>query len=488
MRPPFVSVAVLLAALAAPAVAQDGGGAPPAPPAPAPPAGAPAAKKAPKDPGRAVATRIEESLRNLFAGGDASRESVRRALETAVAEWSLDAKEDPLRSVKWWRTALAAALPSHTKKSGIFEEKVPHLEGREARLWVSLPKSYGPKATSPLVLCVLDADQDPKRAIPAAYGDLLKEWIVLAIVADPKSSGLDLEKEPWLTALGLRWAVENLRVDRDRVVLDASPEHANLALNLGAEWAVHFSGVVLRGPSASTNLAPNLALCGTAVVAAENPTDAQKKSADAVKAAAPSAASVPAGKEAPAAIQKWISELPPRRISAGEASAPWRARPQGGETWGYWLWVFRAAEAKKDRLVSVQIKRDAAAGVVDLVADNLAEGCLLLNDDLLDLDREITVRVNGTQVWKGKPERSLKTAIYWIEQTGERTLFAPAEVRFTVPADARAPKKAAGGGPPPAAPGEAPKNGETPEPPGSGSPREPDKSPGTPPEAPKEGG
>jgi hypothetical protein len=483
MRPPFVSVAVLVAALAVPAAAQDGGGAPPAPPA-----GPAAAKKAPKDPGRAVATRIEESLRNLFAGGDASRESVRRALDTAVAEWSVDAKEDPLRSVKWWRTALAAALPSNTKKSGIFEEKVPHLEGREARLWVSLPKSYGPKATSPLVLCVLDPGDDPKRVLPAVYGDLLKEWIVIAVIADAKASGLDIAKEPWLTALGLRWAVENLRVDRDRVVLDAAPGQANLALNLGAEWAVHFAGVVLRGPSVTTNLAPNLALCGTAVVSAENGTDAQKKAADAIKAAAPSAASVPAGKEAQAAIQKWISELPPRRISTGDAPAPWRARPQGGETWGYWLWVFRPAEAKKDRLVSVEMKRDAATGVVDLVADNLAEGCLLLNDDLLDLDREITVRVNGTQVWKGKPERSLKTAIYWIEQTGERTLFAPAEVRFTVPADARAPKKAAGGPPPaapaaggaesppaapPAPPPEAPKGGD---------------APPKPPEAPKEGG
>jgi hypothetical protein len=472
MRSPRFTAALLIAALAAPAFAQDGGGAPPAP-APAPAGGAPA-KKPPKDPGRAVATRIEESLRNLFAGGDASRESVRRALDTAVAEWGADAKEDPLRSVKWWRAALAAALPSNTKRSGIFEEKVPHLEGREARLWVSLPKSYGPKGAFPLVLCVLDADQDPKKAIPAAYGELLKDWIVLAVVADPKASGLDIAKEPWLTALGLRWAVENLRVDRDRVVLDAAPEHSNLALMLGAEWAVHFSGVVLRAPSVATNLVPNLALCGTAIVAADEPTPAQTKTADAVKAAVPATAMVPAGKEAPAAIQKWISELPPRRISAGEAPAPWRARPQGGETWGYWVWVFRAADAKKDRLVSVEMKRDPAAGTIDLVADNLAEGCLLLNDDLLDLDRDVTVRVNGTQVWKGRPARSLRTAIYWIEQTGERTLFAPAEVRFTVPADARAPKKAANGPPPPAAPGA-----------GGGGDAAP---PAKPPEAPKEGG
>ena len=33
---------------------------------------------------------------------------------------------------------------------------------------------------------------------------------------------MDLMREPWLAAVGLRWALDNLRVDGERVVLDAT--------------------------------------------------------------------------------------------------------------------------------------------------------------------------------------------------------------------------------------------------------------------------
>jgi hypothetical protein len=76
--------------------------------------------------------------------------------------------------------------------------------------------------------------------------------------------------------------------------------------------------------------------------------------------------------------------------------------------------------------------------------------------------------VNGREVWKGKPERQVRTALYWIGQTGERTLFVPAEVRFTVPTDLQSPKKdgATPGGddgappPPPPPPPPAPGSGD----------------------------
>jgi len=449
MRHLMRTAAVLLGtALAASASAQDAP--PPAPPAP--PA-APAAKKPPKEPPKAAETRILEALREVFGGG-AAAVAARASLEGAIAEWGAEAKEDPLRAVKWWKGALASALSNPIKKTGIFEEKVPLAEGKEAHLWVSVPKSHGPKAACPAILSILAADQDPKKALPALYGDLLKEWIVVAVVADPKAAGFDVVKEPWTAALGLRWAVEHLRVDRDRVVLDAAPAQANLALSLGAEWAVHFAGVVLRGPSATTPLASNLGLCGVALVEPAASSEAHAKAAEAVKAAVPAAAAVPAGDAGAAALHQWMADLPPRRISQpGPEGYSWRTRPQGGEPWGYWLWVFRAADSKKDHLVAVKVKRDVEKGVVDIESDNLAEGVLLLNDEVVDLDREVTVRVNGKEIWKGKPERSVKTALYWIGQTGERTLFVPAEVRFTVEEVSVAPKKAAGPAPAPGAAG-----------------------------------
>jgi hypothetical protein len=368
--------------------------------------------------------------------------------------------------VKWWKGALAGTLQPKVKKTGVFEEKISLAEGKEARIWVSVPRSHGPKTLSPLLLTVLAADQEAKKALPALYGDLLKDWIVVALPADAKAAGFDVVREPWLAALGLRWAVENLRVDRDRVVLDAAPAVSNLALALGAEWTVHFAGVVLRAPTGTNPLSANLGLCAVALVEPVPGADAHAKAVEALKAAVPAAASVPAGDAGTAPLQKWIGEVPARRLpQAGAEPLSWRTRPQGGEPWGYWLWVFRAADAKKDRLVTVTLRRDAEKGIVDLESDNLAEGILLLNDDLVDLDREVQVRVNGREVFRGKPARSAKTALYWIGQTGERTLFVPAEIRFTVPADAVAPKKA--GGDPPPAPAPA---GE----PGPEAPKEPD--------------
>ncbi len=446
----LAALPVLAALLAADARAQDGGGgAPPVPPVPP----AAAAKKAPKDPPRTVAVRIEDSLKSVFSGSAAARLAARASLEASVEEWAADAKDDPLRAAKWWRSALAGTLPSANRRSGLTEEKYEYLENREARLWASVPKSYSPKSASPMLLVILDRGEDPKRVLPMLYGDLQKDWIVVAVVADPKEAGIDVAKEPWLAGVGLKWAIENLRVDRDRVVLDATGATSNLALSLGAEWAVQFAGCVLRGPTASSPLLSNLALGGTLFVTPEAMTEPQRKVLDEVRTAVPAATVVAEGKTAAESVQKWIAGLPPRRIAAAETTTfSWKSRPQDGEPWGYWIWKIRAGEAKKERLVSATFTRDPVAGTVDIASDNLAEGILLLNDDLLDLDRPVAVRVNGREVWTGKAERRLKTALYWIGQTGERTLWAPAEIRFTVPSDAQAPpapKKEAGASPPP---------------------------------------
>jgi len=441
-------LAIALAAAAAPAAAQDGG-APPAPPGPAPaPAPAAAQHKPVKDPSKAVVGRIEDALKGVFAASAAGRLSARAGLEAALTDWEAEAKDDPLRAVKWWRGMLAGTLPAGARHAGIAAEKVAFLD-REATVWISTPKSYGPKSVFPMVLVVLDRGEDPKKVLPSMYGDLLKEWIVVAVVADPKEAGFDVVKEPWMAAVGLRYAIDNLRVDRDRVVIDASPGISNLALSLGAEWAVQFAGFVLRGATTSSPLVSNLALGSVLALAPEPATDAQKKVVEEVRAAVPGAAFAAEGKGGADAVQKWLAALPPRKISNPEtATFSWKTRPQGGEPWGYWLWVFRAADPKKDRLVTVTVTRNAAGAVIEVQSDNLAEGILLLNDDVVDLERDLAVKVNGREVWKGKAERRLRTALSWIEQTGERTLFVPAELRFTVPADLQAPKKDGAGNAP----------------------------------------
>ena len=439
MRKLVLATAALVALGTAPALlAQDAPKAPDAGPAPAKPA-APARKPV-KEPSKQVAEKISESLKAILTGSGAARVAAGDALEGAVAEWAVDAKDDPLKSTAWWRGALAGTMNTASHRAGLAEVKIP-LDGREAKLWVSTPKSYSPKNLHPMVLVILDKGDDAKRFLQAAYGDLQREWIVVGISMDPKVAGFDLAREPWLAALGLRHAIEDFRVDLDRVVLDAGTDGANLAMNLGSEWAVHFSGVILRAPTLLSPLSSNLALCGTAAVMPDTPTPAQKLNLEAMQKALPGLVVIPAS--TPAEVQKWLGALPPRRISdPSTLTFSWKTRPQGGEPWAYWFWVFRAADAKKERLVDLTFLRTEAGGVVEIKGDNLAEGRLLLNDDLLYLDKEVVVRVNGTEVWKGIPQRRISTALYWIGQSGERTLFAPAEIRFTVPAQAAAAPKA----------------------------------------------
>lgn len=422
--------AALVLGLAAPSPAQDGAA------APAP------ARKVPKDPSGKVGDRILDALRALLEGSGAARVAAQATLESAVADWAAEAKDDPLKAVKWWKGALASTLTTGSKRSGIGEVKVAYAEGREARLWVSVPKSYSPKNLHPLLLVILDRDEDPKRALPAHYGDLLKDWIVVAIPADPRQAGFDVTKEWWLAGLGLRHAIDEYRVDRDRVVLDAGPGSSNTAAFLGAEWAVHFAGCVLRGPTEASPLASNLSLCRTLAVLPEAATPPQKDALEKIRAAAPETTVLAEGGAGAEAVQAWIQETPPRRITGPDlATYSWKTRPQGGEPWAYWLWVFKAADARRDRYVTLTVTRDAAGGILDIAGDNLAEGILLLNDDHFDLDRDLQVRVNGREVWKGRAQRRVHTMLYWIGQTGERTLFVPAEVRFTVPADAVAPAR-----------------------------------------------
>ncbi len=436
MRNLLLAAAVALAAT--PAFAQDPppkGGAPEAP----------ASKAPPKDPAGPISKKIDESLATLFTGSLAARNQARATLASAMGEWREAAKDDPLRAVAWWRGALERTLPAaNPKRTGVFEEKIPYVEGREALLWVSLPKNYSAKNTYPLLLTLVEKGADPRRQWSGHYGDVLKEFVIVGIPLDSKAAGYDAVREPWHVGLGLKYAVETFRIDRDRVFLDGPAEASGTVAALGAEWAVHFAGVILRGPRALSPLARNLALPAVLVLEGASP----PAGAEAVKAKilefAPSATVValsgPAdGEDTAGEVLKWIRSVPRRALPAAGDGFTWMANASGGEMWCYWLWVFRAVEAKPGKFVTVSLAWDRARNRARIISENLGEGILLLNDLALDLDREIAVDVNGREVWKGMATRGLDTAVYWVGQTGERPLFAPAEIRFTVPRDAQSP-------------------------------------------------
>lgn len=431
----------------------DGGQAPPA-----------ARRAAPKDPPGALASKLDKALQAYFGGTTAGRTLALANLKATVVEWQEAAKDDPLRASDWWRGALARTLPSgNARRTGVFEEKVPYLGNREATLHIALPKTYSGKTAWPVLIRIMDKAEDARRALPAIYGDLLKEFIVVGISEDAKAAGFDVVKEPWHTGLALKFAIENYHVDRDRVFLDGAARLSSTVQTLGSEWAVHFAGCILREPAAVAPLASNLSLGSTLLVTSKADGEAVTGLKTLLPAATVLAVEGAGGTaEAGAAeVQKWLRAAAPRTISRADSEGfSWSAAAEGGEVWAYWLWMFRATPGKADRAVKLSLRWDGETNTVHLTAENLAEAILLLDDRFLDLDREVSVKVNGREAWKGLPERSLATALFWISQTGERTLFAPAEVRITVPRDALAPPSKDGADGKEEKPGTAPEGGD----------------------------
>jgi hypothetical protein len=414
------------------------------PPAPGAAAAPPAAerKAPPKEPAGRLATRIDESLAALINGSAAGHAVARASLKTAIDEWREAVKDDPLRARDWWQAALARTLPAGSaKKTGIFEEKLTHTGDKEALLHVSIPKAYSGKTAWPMVVRILGKDEDPKRTFPLLYGDLLKDFLVVGIPTEGKGS-LDLKKEPWLTGLALKYAVETYHIDRNRVFLDGSTSMVSTVFRLGSEWSVHFAGCVLRNPSGTHPMVRNLAIGSLAVVAPAAETETVMTLQETIPSLHPIIApTVATSVEAGATeVQKWMKAAPPRALTRdGTPGVKWSTLAEGGEVWCYWLWMFRATAGKPNRVVEIDLAWDVASNTAKIRSRYLSEAILLLHDGPLDLDREVTIEVNGKQAWKGKVERSIDRVLFWIGQTGERTLFTTAEIRFTVPRDALEP-------------------------------------------------
>jgi pimeloyl-ACP methyl ester carboxylesterase len=85
----------------------------------------------------------------------------------------------------------------------------------------------------------------------------------------------------------------------------------------------------------------------------------------------------------------------------------------------YWLW-WEKPRAK----VVLEAEIDRESGTCDVRADKAAYGVsLLLNEELVDMKRELLVRFNGKEVWRGVPARSLDVLVSTAVHGDERLMF-----------------------------------------------------------------
>lgn len=70
---------------------------------------------------------------------------------------------------------------------------------------------------------------------------------------------------------------------------------------------------------------------------------------------------------------------------------------------------------------------------LDLTAENVPQITVRLNDQLVNLDQEVTIKLNGAPAYQGRPPRTLRTLATTLQNHGDPKTLFPAEVKITAP-------------------------------------------------------
>jgi len=419
----------------------------------------------PPDPSAKLRKAIEQALADWFKSEPCLPPPARRTtadlkgersrafgvLEAAVKDWadanaSGDAGRkgtDPLRKVPWWRSALSKILPQEAVPTGIKKQDITIGESQiRMSVVTSVPPGYRGRGedTYPVILAIFEKDADGRKLVEAHYKDLLKSHFVVALPDDQV-------KGPLSVFFALAWTSLVHRVDRDRVVLDGHGRGARLVEEIAPELALQLQGVVFRSTTRAHPLAANLGLFPCWAFLRTPATEASQEAIDAIRGACPRATvkEVPGEPDAAdlEALQAWVAALPPREVSDQSKPYHWSTlNLRGLGRWGYWI---VAAEAVEEGPISISVARDPATNSVNIVARNLAAGSLLLNDEILDLEVPVKVKVNGIQVAAAVPTRSLGLTFSYVNGLAKdllsgRDYFVTADLPFVVSGDARIPE------------------------------------------------
>ena len=94
----------------------------------------------------------------------------------------------------------------------------------------------------------------------------------------------------------------------------------------------------------------------------------------------------------------------------------------------YWLAVRGDSVRGRSRIVA---ERDGQT--ISIQSSSVPEVVVLLNDEMLDLDRKVTVRYQGQVVYSGKPKRSASVIRRTLNERGDVTSIFSAEIPISIP-------------------------------------------------------
>jgi len=275
-------------------------------------------------------------------------------------------------------------------------------------LWV--PTKYDPKKTYPLILLVPDKGQKITDHITEKWTDAaIREGAVLCAVKMPggetTDAWLDLsnskEREGGLsnTLATFFDVTRQVSIDHDRVYLCGWGEGVRVVCALGARFPDRFAGVIGRsGDPIEAQPVENFRNLPTIFAGAGQGATAFSERAQALKYE--NVTIKPEAKEPE--IWAWIQDHPrmsnpPQVVIAAPAQTRMRA---------YWL-----ATQEYDSPIALQGSIDKGTNTITIEGEGATEVTILLNDELVDLDREVKFVLNGAAPLIDKIPRNVSTML-----------------------------------------------------------------------------
>lgn len=383
-----------------------------------------------------------------FEGEDAAETNKILGEIQKLIDSNKDAKANPLKFQSVWVDGIAEARfggkagrkAASTKTNLKLEAPARGTDGKDVKIPYAAyaGAKVAAKVASPLILTIL-----PKGADPTAHIEAWKsleevktgDWILAAVA---ESDVVDFQKQPIYAAQLYFDLREKLNFDPNQVYMEGVGAACNSAQYLSDQYfADRIAGLVLRNPQ-EPRVGTNQCMFPMAIVYGPEGNEKAKAVHEAYKTAfADRAAAIQTD-----TVEQVTGGSPTAFawLSAGRAtgrklpdSYQWQTTmtDQVGAPLTGNFWIERPVTRGQPTKLKVSFTK--ATNVVNIEAENLDEFRVLMNDEFLDLDKPVSIFVNGSQVVSKQFERRLKDGLEWGVNVGEFGRFFPAYYQGLAP-------------------------------------------------------
>lgn len=403
--------------------------------------------KGPKD-----GPKIREALKKLYGKYDYADTLGRSEVINEIHNLAMKDKKDPaLRYSAWWSEQMVEAIYSGDKwvKGTASTKKVDKIEievgAWKVPMFVRGPNNYSKGRSSPMIISFVDAKIDAKTWLEkswAANEEIAKEYILAAVQDSPQ---FDVVKNPSAPVSVVGKLFQTYNIDPNRIFVEGAGGSCRTAQTVATTvFPDRFAGLILRNPLESF-LTENIAQFTTVVVHGPEGTEkakavfeaAKKQAGDDTRAALVAAPDLASLEGMCLPVVEWLKTAKPRSLPLVYG---WTATIDKDNncpnSWTGSIIIRSPVTRPGTVTMKVNMRRDT--NTVDIQATNLSEFTVCLNDDLMDLDKEVAILVNGKEVARKVFPRNTTDMITLADTFAEYGRIYPVQVNASAPSAAAA--------------------------------------------------